>query len=377
MPVPASETRRPLPGWLWAALLLPFLAGGVWFLRGPAPLDSAGPLAPSGPSATPPPGPLGPASASSQGSPPVPPHRPGSVLVLGRLVEPGGFVPHRSLLYATRIFAAGAPKAGLVPTEDGGFSFYASDPAVPIALEIRTGFHAVLGSRVLVDESAARRTDPAAAGDRRSMDLGEIVLPSPERLASLSGVVQSAGGGAVEAVGVRLSGLEEIEGQRLEAVDNRHAIGHPPNVPARYVRDGRFLVRHIPPGGYELEVRGRGHRTFRKKVEIVAGGALPPMTVTLDAAPMVEGSVTDASNGQAVSRSEIGLWAGPRKVGEAVSDEQGRYRVTLEEEVQDGEIRLCVTRRGYEKTEVLLPVRRLSLARPLDQPVVLKAEPDE
>ncbi|HEX7901197.1 MAG TPA: carboxypeptidase-like regulatory domain-containing protein [Planctomycetota bacterium] len=273
------------------------------------------------------------------------------VLVVGRLVEPGGFAPIPALLHTTHIVPIGAGLKPVVPGDDGGFSFYWPSPGQTVAFEVRTAFLAILGSRAVIEEAAKRRVDLPAAAGGATLDAGAVPLPASEKLSWVEGGVQSATGAPLEGLAIEMVGREEFDGLRLRAVDRAATFGHAPNVPARYASDARFLLRHVRPGRYDLSVSARGHRRKRLELEFPTSVPLAPLTLTLDpCVRAVAGRVVDAKTGTPLAGAKVGLIDGAQTIGEATSDAAGAFKAWLEEDPAAPELRLAVWVDGYEKS---------------------------
>jgi hypothetical protein len=345
-----------------ALMLLPLL--GWMFRNGPSsgpPRDvGSSPVAEStAPSV---PGPQPNAPGSSQEKTPEP-ARARVVLVVGRLVEPGGFPPIPALLHATQIVPAGDPKP-VIPADDGGFSFYWTRPETPVSFEVRSAFMAVLGSRTVVQEAAKRRVDLPAAAPGATLDAGAVPLPASDKLSWVEGAVHSSTGAPIDGLRVELVGQEEFDGLRLSAVDRAATLGHAPNVPAKYAADARFLLRHVRPGRYELSVGARGHRLRRLPLEFPALAGLPPLTLTLDTCTRAaSGRVVDAATGTPLAGASLLLSDGKRTIGSATTDAFGVFKAWIQEDPAGPELRLAVSLDGYAKAVEIIPESRVALHR--------------
>ena len=93
--------------------------------------------------------------------------------------------------------------------------------------------------------------------------------------------------------------------------------------------DGRFTLSGVAPGLFDVVAEGRGYVPHQQRVSVLEQERVTGLEMGLGAGGTVSGRVTDAATGVPVAGATVRhSWVDTEFGSEAVTNEQGRYRLT-------------------------------------------------
>jgi len=193
---------------------------------------------------------------------------------------------------------------------------------------------AVVGTLLLTRAHSERRTSPEQAAPAANPTV-RVRAQSNVETTSVAGLVVST------------QKHQPLAGATIVVEPARGALDSTQHVVVRSREDGEWSLEGLASGNYRLTASAAGHLSASQAMVVMDGRRSQAPTLELDPGGItIEGVIADLTGG-AISGAWVRAMSGPSAVATAVSDDEGRYRLT----VPPGTYRVQTRDEAYEDAE--------------------------